>query len=582
MPTRGHFEEIKNTTLIINVGPEAAGAFNMGHKLRSREIVQGIERAPERAYFKAMGLTDRELDQPLVAVVNSWNELSTPNAHLRQLANAVKVGIWMAGGTPLEFDTIGINDAVVMVHEGMRMSLPSREVIADSIELMVEAHNLDAMVLVAAGDKPIPGMLMAALRLNLPTIVLPGGQTLPGKHAGREVCYTDLIEGVSATKTGRMGEDELRRLEDVAIPTPGGGPGLYTPTTMACLSEAVGLALPYSATILAFQSERVRMAKRTGMQIMKLVTDNIKALDIVTESALRNAVIVDMALGGSTNSVLHLMAIAREGGYHLPLDTFDELSRKVPHLCDVHPSGKYYANDLHDAGGIPAVMKELESLLDTNCMTVTTETVEQNLKEACNTRPEVIHRLSNPISTDGGLAILKGNLAPLGAVCKISAVDGKMVKHSGPAIVFDKMEAAVSAITGGQIRAGDVVVIRYEGPKGGPGMREMLGPTSAIMGAGLGSSVALVTDGRFSGASRGPCIGHVCPEAAEGGPIAAVTSGDMIHIDIPNRTISIGISHEEISNRLERWSCPPSKITKGYLYRYSKLVSSANEGAILR
>lgn len=554
----------------------------MSRRLRSWEILRGVDRAPERAYFKALGLTDRELTQPVIAVVNSWNEISTPNAHLRQLAEAVKTGIWIAGGTPLEFDTIGISDAVAMVHEGMRMSLPSREVIADSIELMVEAHHLDAMVLLAAGDKPIPGMLMATLRLNLPSIVLPGGQTIPGKYAGRNVSYTDLIEGVSAVKMGRMSEDELRRLEDVALPTAGGGPGLYTPTTMACLSEAMGIALPLSATIPAFFAERTRMAKLVGMQIVKLLEDDIKARDVVTEKSLNNAIKIDMALGGSTNSVLHLMAIAKEGGYDLRLDTFDNLSRKIPHLCDIHPSGKYYANDLHEAGGIPAVMKELEPLLDTDCLTVTTKTIKENLKDVCNTRPEVIHPLSNPISPDSGLVILKGNLAPLGAVCKKSAMDRKMLKHSGPAKVFDRMEEAVSAITSGKIRAGDVVVIRYEGPKGGPGMREMLGPTSAVMGAGLGSSVAVVTDGRFSGASRGPCIGHVCPEAAEGGPIATVRNGDIVQIDIPSRVLSVDISEEEITRRLDSWRPPPPKITKGYLQRYSRLVSSASEGAILR
>ena len=553
----------------------------MQQELRSQKVLKGIDRAPERAYFKAMGLTDRELNQPLVAVVNSWNEISTPNAHLRQLADAVKDGVRMAGGTPLEFDTIGVNDVVAMVHDGMRMSLPSREIVADSIEVMMEAHCLDAMVLVAAGDKPIPGMLMATARLDLPSILFPGGQTIPGRWAGRDVTYTDLIEGVGAVKTGRMTEDELKKLEEIAIPTMGGGPGLYTPTTMSCLSEAMGIALPYSATIPAFFSERIRAAKRVGMQILKLIQNHITASKIITESSLRNAVIVDMALGGSTNSVLHLMSIAREGGIKLSLETFDELSRKIPHLGDIHPSGRFYANHLHEAGGIPALMKELEPLLDVDCLTVTAQPVRENLRSAQNQNTEVIHRLSDPISKDSGLAVLRGNLAPSGAICKKSAMDQRMLKHEGPAKIFDLMEEALLAIVQGRIHPGDVVVIRYEGPKGGPGMREMLGPTSALMGAGLGASVAIVTDGRFSGASRGPCIGHVCPEAQEGGPIAIIQDGDIIRIDIPNRTLTVQLPPEEIANRLEHWTPPLPRISKGYLQRYSKLVSSASEGAVL-
>jgi dihydroxy-acid dehydratase len=551
-------------------------------KLRSEEILRGVDRAPERAYFKALGLTERELSQPLVAVVNSWNEISTPNAHLRRIAEAVKDGVRMAGGTPLEFNTIGVNDVVAMVHGGMRMSLPSREIVADSIEVMVEAHYFDAMVLVAGGDKPIPGMLMAIARLDLPSILFPGGQTIPGRWAGKEVTYTDLIEGVSSVKTGRMTEGELKQLEDVAIPTTGGGPGLYTPTTMSCLSEAMGIALPYSATIPAFHSERIRIAKEAGMQIVKLLQEGIVASKIITDRSLRNAAIVDMALGGSTNSILHLMSIAREGGHRLNLDTFDELSRKIPHLGNIHPSGEFFVNDLHDAGGIPALMKELEPFLNMDCLTVAAKTVRENLAEAKNNNPAVIHTLSDPISKDSGLVVLTGSLAPLGAVCKKSAMSHRMLKHIGPARVFDSMESALSAITGGEIKGGDVVVIRYEGPKGGPGMREMLGPTSAVMGAGLGASVAIVTDGRFSGASRGPCIGHVCPEAAEGGPIAVVADGDTIAIDIPERRLTLGISAEEIVNRLKHWTPPLSRVSRGYLQRYSRLVSQSSEGAVLK
>ena len=549
-------------------------------KLRSDKVKKGIERLPHRALFKAAGLTDSDLEKPLIAVANSWNEIIPGHVHLDKLAEAVKQGVREGGGTPLEFNTIGICDGIAMGHEGMRTPLPSREIIAASVELMIEAHQFDAMVAIAACDKIEPGMVMAALRLNVPTIFVTGGCMLAGEWKGRRLGINHLFEAISKAKKGEISEEDLKGLEDYGLPGPGSCAGLYTANTMAILIEALGLSLPGAGTAPAVSAERVRIARESGKQIMYLLEHDIKPRDIVTYEAVENAIRVDMALGGSTNSVLHLMAIAHEAGVKLSLEDFDEISKTTPVLAKINPAGPYFVEDLHRAGGVLAVMKELEPLLNLDVLTVTGKTLKELLKDVKVRDREVIRSRDNPYSKEGGIAILWGSLAPEGAVVKQSAVAPEMLKFEGEAIVFDREEDAVKAILDGKIKEGQVIVIRYEGPKGGPGMREMLAATSAITGAGLEKSVALITDGRFSGATRGPCIGHVSPEAAEGGPIALVKNGDIILIDIPNRRLDLKVPPEELEERKKHWKPPEPKVKTGYLRLYSSIAESASKGAV--
>ncbi|MEM3088180.1 MAG: dihydroxy-acid dehydratase, partial [Candidatus Bathyarchaeia archaeon] len=484
--------------------------------MRSNTVKKGIDRTPHRALFKAVGLRDDDLKKPLIAVVNSWNEIVPGHFHLRLIADAVKDGIRTAGGTPLEFNTIAICDGIAMAHEGMMYSLPSRELIADSIELMIQAHCFDGMVCIGSCDKIIPGMLMATCRLNIPTIFVTGGAMQTGHYKCQPIATSDLFEKVAAVKAGELSIEELKEMEDVTCPGPGSCAGMYTANTMSCLTEALGMSLPGCGTALAVSAEKLRIAKASGKQIIFLLKNGLTPSKIINKKSIENAIRVDMSLGGSTNTILHFLAIAREAGLDLSLETFDSLSRTTPHICDLYPSGKLYVEDLHEAGGVPAVMKELAPLLNLNCLTVSGRTIKEIISSVQVMRRDVIRPLNDPLHKEGGIAILKGNLAPEGAVVKSAAVDPAMLRHEGPAKVFDREEGAIKAISNGKVVKGDVVIIRYEGPKGGPGMREMLGATAAIVGRGLGASVALVTDGRFSGGSRGPCIGHVSPEAAEG------------------------------------------------------------------
>jgi dihydroxy-acid dehydratase len=544
---------------------------------------KGLERAPHRALFKALGLTDEEIERPMIGIANSANEIIPGHLHLHQISEAVKAGIRMAGGTPLEFFTMGICDGIVMGHEGMKYSLSSRELIADSIESMAMGYPFDGLVLIPNCDKIIPGMLMAAARVDIPSIVISGGPMLAGEFQGREIDFITVYESIGKVKIGEMTEEEIREVEGCACPGVGSCAGMFTANSMNCLSEALGLALPYNGTIPAVFAERIRLAKKSGMQIMDLVKQDIKPSRILTKKAFENAMTVDMAFGGSTNTSLHLPAIAREAGIELSLLAFNQISEKTPHLCNMSPGGPHHLQDLHRAGGIPALMLELSfgNLIHRDALTVTGKTVGENLMGKKTHNPEVIRSIKKPYHETGGLAVLFGNLAPQGAVVKRSAVDDAMLKHHGPARVFDTEEEALKTIMDGRIEKGDVLVIRYEGPKGGPGMREMLAPTSAIAGVGRDRDVALITDGRFSGGSRGAAIGHVSPEAAEGGPIAAVQNGDTIEIDIPNKKLNLLISDEEMKRRLSRWK-PPQKELKGYLRRYAKLVQSAHTGATFR
>ena len=550
--------------------------------MRSDAIKYGVERAPHRALLKALGVTDKDLDKPFVAVVNSFTTVVPGHIHLNQVADAVKAGVMSAGGVPFEFNTIAICDGLAMGHEGMRYSLPSRELIADSIEVMVQAHRFDGMVLITNCDKITPGMLMTVARLNIPAIVVTGGPMLSGIYKGKRIGTASMFEAVGEVAAGKMSEEELKTLEGLACPSCGSCNGMFTANTMACVTEALGMSLPGCATPSAVSAARLRIAKASGERVVELITEDLKPLDILTSEAFENAVMVDMALGGSTNTVLHLSAIAREAEFSLPLTLFDELSRRVSHLCNMVPSGPYTMEDLDAAGGIPAVMNELSSFLHLNAVTVTGKTVDENIEQAVVLDANVIRPLTNPAHREGGIAILKGNLAPKGAVVKATAISPKMLVHKGPAKVFDSEEEAMKAILNKEIREGDVVVIRYEGPKGGPGMREMLSPTATIAGMGLSESVALVTDGRFSGATRGPCIGHVSPEAADGGPIAVLKNGDIIEIDVPKRKLNVELSDEELGNRLRSWKPKPLKVRKGYLVRYSKLVQPAHMGSVLR
>ena len=552
--------------------------------MRSDSVKSGVERSPHRSLFKAMGYTDEELRRPLVGIANSANDIIPGHVELDRIVNAVKAGVYMGGGTPITFGTIGICDGIAMNHIGMKYSLGSRELIADSIEVMAIAHAFDAMVMVTNCDKIVPGMLMAAARLNLPTVVVSGGPMLAGTHQGKEIDLVSVFEAVGAVRSGKIDEAELADIEDSACPTCGSCAGMFTANSMNCLTEAIGMGLPGNGTIPAVMAARTRLAKEAGMKVMMLLKKRITPKKIMTEKAFANAMAVDMALGCSTNTVLHLMAIAEEAGVRLDLDAFNRVSAKTPHLCSLSPAGKHHMQDLDRAGGVSAVMKEIsrKRLIHTNCLTVTGETVKENIKRSRIRDKSVIRPLERPYHKQGGLAILFGNLAPSGCVVKQSAVVRGMLRHEGPACVFDSEEEATSAIMGGRIKKGDVVIIRYEGPKGGPGMREMLVPTSAIAGMGLDADVALITDGRFSGGTRGAAIGHVSAEAMEGGPIAIVQDGDRIAIDIPKRRITLKVPDKEIEARLSKWRRPKAKISKGYMARYARMVSSGSEGAVVR
>ena len=551
--------------------------------MRSDEAKCGKRQSPGRSLYNALGYTKEELDKPLIAVVSSYNEIVPGHMNLDKITEAVKLGIAMAGGTPVMFPAIAVCDGIAMGQVGMKYSLVTRDLIADSTECMMEAHRFDGMVCIPNCDKNVTGLLMAAARVNVPTIFVSGGPMLAGHVDGHKTSLSSLFEAVGAEAAGKITEEKLYEYECKACPTCGSCSGMYTANSMNCLTEAIGMGLGGNGTIPAVYSERIRLAKHAGMQIMELVKKDIKPRDIMTKEAFLNALTVDMALGCSTNSMLHLPAIAHECGIELDLSIANEMSAKTPNLCHLAPAGPTYMEDLNEAGGVYAVMKELtkKNLLYTDLITCTGKTVGENIENAVNTNPEVIRTIDNPYSEVGGIAVLKGNIAPDTCVVKRSAVVPEMLVHSGPARVFDCEEDAIDAIKGGKIVAGDVVVIRYEGPKGGPGMREMLNPTSAIAGMGLGSSVALITDGRFSGASRGASIGHVSPEAAVGGPIALVEEGDIIDIDIPANTINVRVSDEELTARKAKWTPKDPGELKGYLKRYRSLVTSGNRGAVL-
>ncbi len=552
--------------------------------MRSDLMKKGLERAPHRSLFKALSYTDEELNRPIIGIANSANEVIPGHHHLKDIAEAVKAGVRMAGGTPMEFSTIGVCDGIAMGHKGMKYSLPSRELIADSVEIMGTAYPVDGLVCICDCDKIVPGMMMAMLRLNIPAILVSGGPMLAGHVKKKAIDLISVFEGVGARASGKITDEELKQLEDEACPGCGSCSGMFTANSMNCLSEALGLALPGNGTIPAVMAKRLRLAKIGGMKVMELVKKDIKPRDIATRNAFENAITVEMALGSSTNTVLHLPAIANEAGMDLDLGQFNEISERTPNLCRISPAGETHIEDLDAAGGIPAVMSELnkKGLLHMDAVTVTGATVKKNIQGCVNLDPEVIRPIDSPYSPDGGIAILTGNLAPDGAVIKKSAVDESMLVHEGPARVFDSEEEAMKVIMGGKIKKGDVVVIRYEGPKGGPGMREMLGPTSAIAGEGLDKDVALITDGRFSGGTRGAAIGHVSPEAQEGGAICIVEEGDKIRIDIPNRFLELLVDADEIEKRKEKWQHPDYKVKEGYLYRYAKQVTSASTGAIFR
>ena len=553
-------------------------------KLRSANVTQGVERAPNRSLFYAMGYTKEELDRPLVGVISAYSEIVPGHAHLDKIAEAVKAGVRMAGGTPILIPAIGVCDGIAMGHIGMKYSLASRELIADSVETMAMAHQLDALVLVPNCDKIVPGMLMGALRLNIPSVVCSGGPMMAGVYNGEEVSLSKMFEAVGARKIGLIDDVQLEECETGVCPGCGSCAGMYTANSMNCLCEAVGIALPGNGTIPAVHARRMQLAKHAGMAVMELLKRDIKPRDIVNEKSLRNALACDMALGCSTNTVLHLLAIAHEAGVDFDLTLFNEVSAQVPNLCHLAPAGPTHMQDLYAAGGIAAVQAELAKggFLDTGLITATGKSVAENIKGAVIKDTGAVRPLSNPYSPTGGLQILWGNIAPDGCVVKRSAVAPEMLKHSGPARVFNSEEEAITAIYNGDIHEGDVVVIRYEGPKGGPGMREMLNPTSALAGMKLDTTVALITDGRFSGASRGASIGHVSPEAADGGPIGLIREGDIIRIDIPNASINVDVSDEELARRKAAFIPREPNIKSGWLARYARLVSSANTGAVLK
>ncbi len=550
----------------------------------SDNVKKGIPAAPNRSLFYALGYTKEELERPLIGVVCSYNEIVPGHMNLDKIAEAVKAGIRAAGGTPIEFPAIAVCDGIAMGHVGMKYSLVTRDLIADSTEAMAIAHQFDGLVMIPNCDKNVPGLLMAAARVNIPTIFCSGGPMLAGRMKdGRRTCLSHMFEAVGSYYAGKLDEEGVEEYEQNACPSCGSCSGMYTANSMNCLTEAIGMALKGNGTIPGVMSARLRLAKHTGMQIMELVKKNIRPRDIMTEAAFHNADTVDMALGCSTNTMLHLPAIAHECGIDLSLEMSNEISSRTPNLCHLAPAGETYMEDLDLAGGVHAVMKELtkKNLLNTDVMTVTGKTLAENLTGVENRNPEIIRPIENPYSPDGGIAVLKGNLAPEGCVVKRSAVAPEMMVHSGPARVFDSEDDAIKAIYDGKIVSGDVVIIRYEGPKGGPGMREMLNPTSAIVGMGLGSSVALITDGRFSGATRGAAIGHVCPEAAQGGAIALVEEGDIVSIDIPNCRIEVQVDDATLAARKAKWVCPEPRVKTGYLARYAKMVQSASKGAVL-
>ena len=551
--------------------------------MKSDTVTKGKQQAPHRSLLNALGLTPEEMERPLVGIVSSYNEIVPGHMNQDKIVNAVKQGVAMAGGTPIVFPAIAVCDGIAMGHIGMKYSLVTRDLIADSTEAMALAHQFDALVMVPNCDKNVPGLLMAAARINVPTIFVSGGPMLAGHVKGKKTSLSSMFEAVGANAAGLITDDDLLEFENKTCPTCGSCSGMYTANSMNCLTEVLGMGLGGNGTIPAVYSARIRLAKQAGMKVMELWEKNIRPRDIMTEDAILNALTVDMALGCSTNSMLHLPAIAHEIGMDFEIDFANGISEKTPNLCHLAPAGPTYIEDLDEAGGVYAVMAELnkKGLLHTDCLTVTGKTVGENIKDAVNKDPQVIRPIDNPYSQTGGLAVLKGNLAPDGSVVKRSAVVEEMLVHVGPARVFDCEEAAIEAIKGGKIVAGDVVVIRYVGPKGGPGMPEMLNPTSAIAGMGLGSSVALITDGRFSGASRGASIGHVSPEAAVGGPIGLVEEGDMIKIDIPNLKLELDISEEEMAKRKQAWQPRKPKVTTGYLARYASMVTSGNRGAIL-
>ena len=548
----------------------------------SDNVKKGMQQAPARSLFHALGFTKEEMEKPMVGIVSSYNEIVPGHMNIDKITEAVKMGVAEAGGMPVVFPAIAVCDGIAMGHVGMKYSLVTRDLIADSTECMAIAHQFDALVMIPNCDKNVPGLLMAAARINVPTVFVSGGPMMAGHVDGRKRSLSSMFEAVGSYAAGTMTEDDVTNYEEHVCPTCGSCSGMYTANSMNCLTEAIGMGLRGNGTIPAVYSERLALAKRAGYTVMECLKKNIRPRDIITQESIINALTVDMALGCSTNTMLHLPAIAHEVGFDFDISYANPISEKTPNLCHLAPAGPTYMEDLNEAGGVYAVMKELADaeLLNTDCMTVTGETIGENIKDAVNKNPEVIRPLDNPYSSTGGLAVLKGNLAPDGSVVKRSAVAKEMLVHDGPARVFDSEEDAIKAIKGGDIHEGDVVVIRYEGPKGGPGMREMLNPTSAIIGMGLGSTVALITDGRFSGASRGAAIGHVSPEAAVGGPIALVHEGDMIHIDIPNMELTLKVSDEELAKRKAEWKPKETNVT-GYLKRYQALVTSGNRGAVL-
>ena len=551
--------------------------------MRSDQVKKGMQQAPHRSLFNALGYTKEELDRPLVGIVCSYNEIVPGHMNLDKIAEAVKLGVAMAGGTPVMFPAIAVCDGIAMGHTGMKYSLVTRELIADSTECMAKAHQFDALVMIPNCDKNVPGLLMAAARINVPTVFVSGGPMLAGRVDGCKRSLSSMFEAVGAYEAGKISAEKVEEYVNNVCPTCGSCSGMYTANSMNCMTEVIGMGLQGNGTIPAVYSERIRLAKHAGMKVMEMLEKNIRPSDIMTKEAFLNCLTVDMALGCSTNTMLHLPAIAHEAGVELNMDIANEISSKTPNLCHLAPAGPTYMEDLNAAGGVYAVMNELskKNLLNEDCMTVTGKTVGENIKNVYNTDPQVIRPIENPYMQTGGIAVLKGNLAPDTGIVKQSAVVPEMMVHEGPARVFDCEEDAIAAIKGGKIVPGDVVVIRYEGPKGGPGMREMLNPTSAIAGMGLGESVALITDGRFSGASRGASIGHVSPEAAVGGPIALVEEGDIIKIDIPNNSLNMDVSEEELAARRAKWQPREPKITDGYLLRYAALVTSGNRGAVL-
>ena len=546
--------------------------------LRSKEIVRGLTRAPQRALLKALGLTDDDLERPFIGIANAWNEIVPGHIHLRDLSESVKAGVHMAGGIAFEFGTIGICDGIAMGHSGMRYALPSRENIADSVELMAQAHQFDGLVMIGSCDKIVPGMIMAALRLNLPSIVVTGGPMKTGYFQGNELTLVSVFEGVGCVQAGAITEKELETIVNWACPSCGSCQGLYTANTMACMAEILGLSLPYCATTLAVDARKRRIAKASGKKIVELTLNNVKPRDFITAASLRNAITLDMLIGGSTNTTLHLPAIANELDIRLSLEIFDEISQRTPHICHMTPSGPYTMSDLDDAGGVPAVIKRARDLLD-NEMTNSGKSIYQIADEAQIHDSGVIRPLDDPVHKTGGITVLYGNLAPDGAVVKSAGVSDEMMIYTGKARVFNSEDVAMDAILGGLIREGDVIVVRYEGPKGGPGMPEMLAPTAAISGMGL--NVALITDGRFSGGTRGPAIGHISPEAAEGGPIGLLKEGDDITVDIRSRSLTVNLSEDEFHARKAVWT-PVEKEISGYLKRYAAAVTSASNGAILK